>query len=1292
MRSILTVVLLGLTMMVSAQSAGTLKGKLVDKETKEPLMMATVQVFQGGVFKKGGSTDFDGNYVIKPIEPGTYEIRFEYLGYNPKLVNDVLISPDQTTTLNGIMSEAITELGEVEIVHYKVPLIDKNSVATTSTAEDIDQLGETNMSNVVSLSSGMYQKDDGASINAKGGRDDANVYFVDGVKMIGSNSLPAGAVDQISVINGGVPARYGDAMGAIVNITTKGVTRNHFFSFDGRSNLGMGEILDPYGMKMTQMTYGGPLLWKKGVVTKPSGEAYKGADGTDSTGKIRPVLGLLLSGSYQYDKDRGPAANGINRLSDSALAVLNETPVSVNPYGQGIIRNAEYLTDDAIVNVPLKDNNSKVNFNLTGKLTFALDEQIDLAIGGRGRYQDENISLRDYTLMNFNNNPAREITEYSVYGRFTHRLSKDKQPDENGVREIDFISNAFYTVQYDYTYFGNELYDENHKFNPFAYGHFGKFDFDEIKVDFSNQDAFQNAMVFNGDTGVVFTSYFENGLNSFTPSNHNPVMGAYAQNWIDNFGGDLMGVDDILSNGGRFVNGFTQPKAHDIYTLSGMPYNNFYKEDERQRRLTLSGNVDLNFRGSGAKSDSVYTHAIQFGMEYEERELSRYSMNSPAEIWKTAGLYLNQHIQPDNDNLVQLGAQFGQYINYYAPHVADLELQTTFDRNLRDQLNAGETEIINIHNLDPNDLSMDLFSADELTNASASPTFAQYYGYDYKGNKLPSSDNTSFNDFFTDKENRPIAAFRPVYTAFYVEDKFEVNDLAIRFGLRVDQFDANTMVMKDKFSLYETYKRGSSDADGANLLGSVTHPGNIGEDYTVYVDDFENPSAIVGYRNGDDWYNAQGVQIPNGKQLALASASGNIQPYLVRPDDNIKSDDYDPTTSFTDYVPQINVMPRLNFAFQLNSEALFYAHYDVLTQRPGSGPFGGANVATPFNYMYMQELATRNFGNPDLKPEKTIDYSVGFQQVITKSSVIKISTFYREMRDMIHLRRINFAYPISYTTYDNTDFATIKGFTFTYDLRRTGNIKLTADYTLQFVEGTGSDAESNENFMNAIANLAEEDPDMKVIHPLTYDQRHTLTTNIDYRFADGSDYKGPMIRKIKTNSGSVEDTTYVPLLANVGLNTTFRVGSGVPYSRQVTATPQAETADSRGTISEGSINGSRMPGSFRVDLKLDKTFAIKFGKKPEDELSVDDRKSFDLNAYIMVKNVLNARNVTQVYSYTGMPDDDGFIASQLGAQKLKVKPDDAQRESYVDLYEAKINNPAHYIMPRRMFIGMKLNF
>ena len=138
----------------------------------------------------------------------------------------------------------------------------------------------------------------------------------------------------------------------------------------------------------------------------------------------------------------------------------------------------------------------------------------------------------------------------------------------------------------------------------------------------------------------------------------------------------------------------------------------------------------------------------------------------------------------------------------------------------------------------------------------------------------------------------------------------------------------------------------------------------------------------------------------------------------VSTNDNVSSN------AFEDYKPQINIMPRIAFSFPISDEALFFAHYDVLTKRPTTG-----NRLNPIDYFYLQTGNIGTVNNPSLLPEKTIDYEIGFQQVLNIRSSLKISGFYREQRNQVALVNKIGAYPQTYSTWGNIDFGTIKGLT-----------------------------------------------------------------------------------------------------------------------------------------------------------------------------------------------------------------------------------------------------------------------
>ena len=285
----------------------------------------------------------------------------------------------------------------------------------------------------------------------------------------------------------------------------------------------------------------------------------------------------------------------------------------------------------------------------------------------------------------------------------------------------------------------------------------------------------------------------------------------------------------------------------------------------------------------------------------------------------------------------------------------------------------------------------------------------------------------------------------------------------------------------------------------------------------------------------------------------------------------------------------------------------------------------------------------------------------GFMQALTKSSAVTISAFYRELDDLIQMTRVAAAYPMPYNHFDNIDFGTVKGLSFVYDLRRTNNVQLTATYTLQFADGTGSSSTTAETLIN------NGFPNLRTTLPLDFDQRHNISTNIDYRFGFGSGYNGPIIFGRQ-------------LLEGVGANLLIAAGSGTPYSQQTEATEEAKYGIPIRTTLEGSVNGARKPWTFRADLRVNKDIKIK----------MSEDRDLRMDVYMLVENLFNAANVMSVYRYTGNPDDDGYLSSTTGQDDALENALDPM--AFYDQYSLKVNNPNNYARPRLIKLGMKVNF
>jgi hypothetical protein len=253
------------------------------------------------------------------------------------------------------------------------------------------------------------------------------------------------------------------------------------------------------------------------------------------------------------------------------------------------------------------------------------------------------------------------------------------------------------------------------------------------------------------------------------------------------------------------------------------------------------------------------------------------------------------------------------------------------------------------------------------------------------------------------------------------------------------------------------------------------------------------------------------------------------------------------------------------------------------------------------------------------------------------------------------------AYPASYKTFDNIDFGTVKGLTLSYDLRPTGNLWMKSSYTLQFADGTGSTTQTQLALINAGL------PNLRTVNPVNFDQRHRIVTTVDYHYGSGSDYNGPVWFDRQ-------------VFANAGVNFIANLGSGTPYTPQVIATPIT------GEISpttEGSINGARLPWQFNMDMNIDKNIPLEFSS------GEGKKKAANLNIYLWVNNLLNTRNITGVYRFTGTPNDDGFLASAQYQTQINSQNSPSAYRNYYGMY---VNNPYNLGSPRQIRLGIRLDF
>ena len=431
--------------------AQELFGKVLDPK-KEPVINASVSMKKGGTVAGITVTDFDGNYSIKGLEPGTYDVTFSYVGFAVKTITGVSLSPGGQTPLNVTM-EPKGSLPEVVVI-YRAPLVKPYEAGTTLDAKAIKNSGKTQTQDLVAQAPGIYQQKRGGTVNADGGRSDGNLYIVDGVQVYGNRGvdMSQGSTDQLEVITSGLSAQYGDVSGAVINITSKGGAAKT------TGDIRLQHSIDGYNNNLASFSLAGPLAKK----LMPDGSR-------------RPFLSYAIGGDYYHDDDRYPYFNKQYVATGDVLKNLQKNPLKLTADNSGnTIYNlaSDYITTNQLTAMKRPVNNVTREVRLNGKMDFKINDQMRIVAGGSYDYTSTDQYNRNRVYAT-DQTPVQNVGVSRGYLRFTQKFGKQGLAADSGKHSL--VSNAFYTVQLDYQKTHIVAQDPTFKSNIFDYAYIGKF-------------------------------------------------------------------------------------------------------------------------------------------------------------------------------------------------------------------------------------------------------------------------------------------------------------------------------------------------------------------------------------------------------------------------------------------------------------------------------------------------------------------------------------------------------------------------------------------------------------------------------------------------------------------------------------------------------------------------------------------------------------------------------------------------------------------------------------------------
>ena len=361
------------------------------------------------------------------------------------------------------------------------------------------------------------------------------------------------------------------------------------------------------------------------------------------------------------------------------------------------------------------------------------------------------------------------------------------------------------------------------------------------------------------------------------------------------------------------------------------------------------------------------------------------------------------------------------------------------------------------------------------------------------------------------------------------------------------------------------------------------------------------------------------------------------------------------------------IQPRLGLAFPVSDEVVFHLQYGKFAQMPELDlPYASAR------YMHLVWGGQNYTPDPmgfDLDPVETTQYEVGMSYQFLPDAAIDVTAFAKNTTGQVVLG----TYPevtidntnrveSSSKYYVNGDFTTVNGFEFTLRTRRINRLQTFASYTYSDARGVNSDPNSN------AGNLSQSmlSPPPMMINPLYYNNKHRGALSVDYRFGDDDG-----------------------LLSGLGVNMQYKFNSGHPFTLsdggmgQRAAYAGALLEDARSREPQEPVGQSTTPWQSFVNLKVD--YNISLG-------------GMGVTLFAYVENLMNTKNVVNVYSRSGNAYDDGFLTDPALSSEIVA----AQGDVYSTLYEhVNLDNRQHYqwdfgrdlfSTPRIVKFGASVNF
>lgn len=215
-----------------------LKGIVTDKVSELSLIGAAIEVFEQNTLIKGTASDENGRFVVEGLSPGRYNLRATYLGYEPVMIPNILVTSGKEQMIEISMEESINKLEEVVIsakADKDKPLNEMANIsARTFSLEEVTRYsgGRNDASRLVSNFAGVATANDSRNDIVVRGNSPAGILWrLEGVPIpnpnhfstLGTTGGPVSALNtnllkNSDFLTSAFPAEFGNAVSGVFDV------------------------------------------------------------------------------------------------------------------------------------------------------------------------------------------------------------------------------------------------------------------------------------------------------------------------------------------------------------------------------------------------------------------------------------------------------------------------------------------------------------------------------------------------------------------------------------------------------------------------------------------------------------------------------------------------------------------------------------------------------------------------------------------------------------------------------------------------------------------------------------------------------------------------------------------------------------------------------------------------------------------------------------------------------------------------------------------------------------------